>query len=104
MLIDWPFEMMKATPRKTAIVPRVAMTALMRPTVMINPLMVPAIAPTTTPNRMLKMGEPVHPTARAIQTVDMPTTAPTEISSPPEIMTMVCAVARFRELRWLDRY
>ena len=83
MLIDWPFEMMNATPRNTAIVPRVAMTALMRPTVMINPLTAPAIAPTATPNRMLRAGEPVHPTASAMQTVDKPTTAPTEISSRP---------------------
>ena len=40
------------------------------------------------------MGESVHPTARAIETVDRPTTAPTEMSSPPEMITMVWAVAR----------
>ena len=94
MLIDWPFEMMNATPRNTAIVPRVAMTALMRPMVMMRPLTIPAAAPTATPNKMLRTGEPVHPTASAMPTVDMPTTAPTEISSPPEMMTIVWAVAR----------
>ena len=41
MLIDWPFEMMKATPRNAAIVPRVAITALTPPTVMISPLTKP---------------------------------------------------------------
>ena len=94
MVIDWPFEMMKATPRNTAIVPSVAMTALTRPRVMISPLTSPAMAPTTTPNRMLRAGEPVDPTASAMQTVDRPTTAPTEMSSPPETMTIVWARRR----------
>ena len=42
---------------------------------------------------MLSVVEPVQTTTVAMQTVDMPTTEPTEISSPPETMTMVCAVA-----------
>ena len=71
------------------------MTALMRPTVMISSVDASRRSRRPpTPNRMLSTGEPVHPTASAMQTVDMPTTAPTEISSPPEMMTIVCAVAR----------
>ena len=91
--IDWPSLMMKATPRNAAIVPSVAITALTRPTVTISPLTKPAAMPTATPAAMLSVVDPVQTTTVAMQTVDMPTTEPTEISSPPEMMTMVCAVA-----------
>ena len=94
MLIDCPSEMMKATPRNAAMVPSVAMTALTRPTVTISPLTTPARPPTTSPNRMPSAADPVCCTPSAMQTVERPTTAPTEMSRPPETMTIVCAVAR----------
>ena len=91
--IDWPFEIMKATPRKAAIVPSVAITALTRPSVMIRPLTAPITAPTPMPNRMARAVEPVAGTASAMHTVDMPRIEPTEISRPPETITIVCALA-----------
>ena len=93
MLIDCPSDMMNATPRNAAIVPSVAITALTPPIVMIRPLARPATAPTAMPNRIARVAEPVQPTASAMQTVESPTMAPTEMSSPPEMMTIVCAVA-----------
>ena len=86
--------MMKATPRKAAMVPSVAMTALTRPIVTISPLTAPAMPPTNRPNRIPKAADPVCCTPSAMHTVERPTTAPTEMSSPPDTMTMVCAVAR----------
>ena len=76
------------------MVPSVAITALTPPIVTINPLTRPATIPTATPPRMPSVAEPLQATIEAMQTVDMPTIEPTEMSSAPATITTVCAVAR----------